>query len=93
VGASALMQDPKKFKPVSMLDNGFGMWCGFAQNNSTLVSEVYSIKNSWSDIELVLNPCAYLTSENMLHRVVLGKERVLTNDASSGVGSSAIQLA
>ena len=29
----------------------------------------------------------------MLHRVVIGKERVLINGASSGVGSAAIQLA
>jgi len=66
---------------------------GFAQYNSARSSEVYKIKSSWSDIELASISCAYSTAENMLHRVVLGKERVLITGASGGVGSAAIQLA
>ena len=56
-------------------------------------SEVNAIKSSWSEIELASIPCAYSTAENMLHRVGLGKERVLITGASGGVGSAAIQLA
>ena len=66
---------------------------GFAQYNSARSSEVYKIKSSWSDIELASISCAYSTAENMLHRVVLGKERVLITGASGGVASAAIPLA
>ena len=91
--ARTMMQspdNPSRFKCWTMGSECDG---GFAQYNSTRASEVYAINSSWSDVELASIPCAYSTAENMLHRVGLGKERVLITGASGGVGSAAIQLA
>ena len=90
--ARTMMQDPKNSGRFHCWTMGSECDGGFAQYNSTCASEVYAIKSSWSDIELASIPCAYSTAENMLHRVGLGKERVLITGASVGVGSAAIQL-
>lgn len=91
--ARTMMQDPRNSDRFQCWTMGSECDGGFAQYNSTRSSEVYAIKSNWSDIELASIPCAYSTAENMLHRVGLGKERVLITGASGGVGSAAIQLA
>jgi NADPH:quinone reductase-like Zn-dependent oxidoreductase len=91
--ARTMMQDPENPGRFQCWTMGSECDGGFAQYNSTRSSEVYAIKSNWSDIELASIPCAYSTAENMLHRVGLGKERVLITGASGGVGSAAIQLA
>lgn len=66
----------------------------FAQYVKSPIGEVFPIDSSWSDAELASLPCAYGTSENMLHRsAVLSGERILITGASGGVGSASIQLA
>ncbi|MFT6005497.1 MAG: NADPH:quinone reductase-like Zn-dependent oxidoreductase [Pseudoalteromonas tetraodonis] len=79
------------------LDN---IWMGsdfdgaFAQYVSIQASEVFPLKCDWSDAELGSIPCAYGTSENMLHRANLkAGETVLITGASGGVGSATVQLA
>ena len=57
-------------------------------------SEAFSAECDWSDAELASIPCAYGTSENMLHRANLkAGETVLVTGASGGVGSATVQLA
>lgn len=57
-------------------------------------SEAFTVKCDWSDAELASIPCAYGTSENMLHRADLNPgETVLVTGASGGVGSATVQLA
>lgn len=66
----------------------------FAQYVKVRASEVFPITCDWTDAELGTIPCAYGTSENMLHRVKLqAGETVLITGASGGVGSATVQLA
>ena len=79
------------------LDN---VWMGsdfdgaFAQYVKIRASEIFPITCDWTDAELGTIPCAYGTSENMLHRAKLKvDETVLITGASGGVGSATVQLA
>ena len=79
------------------LDN---IWMGsdfdgaFAQFLKISATEVFPVICDWTDAELGTVPCAYGTSENMLHRANLKPgETVLITGASGGVGSAAVQLA
>jgi NADPH:quinone reductase-like Zn-dependent oxidoreductase len=79
------------------LDN---LWMGsdfdgaFAQYLKIRVSEVFPVICDWTDAELGTIPCAYGTSENMLHKANLRQgETVLVTGASGGVGSATVQLA
>ncbi|MFT5807669.1 MAG: NADPH:quinone reductase-like Zn-dependent oxidoreductase [Moritella dasanensis] len=85
-------------------ENGFdtldNVWMGsdfngaFAQYVKIAASEAFPITSDWSDAELGTIPCAYGTSENMLHRAdVKAGETVLITGASGGVGSATVQLA
>lgn len=85
-------------------ENGFGsldnIWMGsdfdgaFAQYVKIPVGEVFPIACEWTDAELGTIPCAYGTSENMLHKAGLKSgETVLVVGASGGVGSATVQLA
>jgi NADPH:quinone reductase-like Zn-dependent oxidoreductase len=85
-------------------EHGFGsldnIWMGsdfdgaFAQYIKIRKSEVFPVICAWTDAELATLPCAYGTSENMLHRVnLMPGETVLVAGASGGVGSAAVQLA
>lgn len=66
----------------------------FAQFVKVPASEVFPISCDWTDTELATIPCAYGTSENMLHRAgVRAGEHVLVTGASGGVGSATVQLA
>ncbi|MCH2250268.1 MAG: alcohol dehydrogenase family protein [Cognatishimia sp.] len=66
----------------------------FAQYVKVPASEVFAVTCDWSDAELATIPCAYGTSENMLHRArVSSGETVLVAGASGGVGSATVQLA
>ncbi|MEM7169880.1 MAG: alcohol dehydrogenase family protein [Pseudomonadota bacterium] len=66
----------------------------FAQYVKVPAGEVFPVDCSWSDGELATIPCAYGTSENMLHRArVTSGEHVLVTGASGGVGSATVQLA
>ncbi len=57
-------------------------------------SEVFPVACDWTDAELGTIPCAYGTSENMLHGAKLKKgETVLITGVSGGVGSATVQLA
>ncbi|MEM7271248.1 MAG: alcohol dehydrogenase family protein [Pseudomonadota bacterium] len=66
----------------------------FAEYVKVSASEVFPVDCDWSDAELATIPCAYGTSENMLHRAdVKAGETVLIAGASGGVGSATVQLA
>ena len=66
----------------------------FAQYVKVPASEAFAVDCDWSDAELATIPCAYATSENMLHRAGLkAGETVLVVGASGGVGSATVQLA
>ena len=66
----------------------------FAQFVKVPASEFFPVRCSWTDAELGSIPCAYGTSENMLHRAqVSAGTRVLVAGASGGVGSAVVQLA
>ncbi|UWR12342.1 alcohol dehydrogenase family protein [Sulfitobacter mediterraneus] len=66
----------------------------FAQYVKVPSTEIFPVACDWSDAELATVPCAYGTSENMLHRAKVGpKDFVLVTGASGGVGSATIQLA
>ena len=66
----------------------------FAQYVKVPAGEVFPVDTDWSDAELATIPCAYGTSENMLHRANLkAGETVLIPGASGGVGSATVQLA
>jgi alcohol dehydrogenase len=55
---------------------------------------VFPVDCDWTDEELATIPCAYGTSENMLHRAsVASGDVVLVAGASGGVGSATVQLA
>ncbi len=66
---------------------------GFAQYVAAPADETFAVSCDWSDAELASTPCAYSTAENLLHRLGVGKERILISGASGGVGSAAVQLA
>ena len=66
----------------------------FAQYVKVPATEIFAVHCNWSDEELATIPCAYGTSENMLHRVdVSSSDHVLVTGASGGVGSASVQLA
>ncbi|MCG8571095.1 MAG: alcohol dehydrogenase family protein [Spirochaetes bacterium] len=66
----------------------------FAQYVKAPASEVFPIQCNWRDAELGTIPCAYGTSENMIHRSqVKSCDHILVTGASGGVGSAAVQLA
>lgn len=66
----------------------------FAQYVKVPASEVFAVDCDWSNEELATIPCAYATSENMLHRArVSAGDHVLVAGASGGVGSATVQLA
>ena len=66
----------------------------FAQYVKVPASEVFAVDCDWSDAELATIPCAYGTSENMVHRAgITNKDTVLIPGASGGVGSATVQLA
>ena len=66
----------------------------FAEYVKVPASEVFVMDCDWSDAELATIPCAYGTSENMLHRAgVVAGDHVLVVGASGGVGSATVQLA
>lgn len=66
----------------------------FAQFVKVPACEVFALESDWSDSQLASIPCAYGTSENMLHRAgVSDKDHVLVTGASGGVGSATVQLA
>ena len=66
----------------------------FAQYVKVPASEVFVVDCNWSHAELATIPCAYGTSENMVHRAGVARgERVLVTGASGGVGSATVQLA
>lgn len=66
----------------------------FAQFVKVPRNEVFAVDCDWSSAELATIPCAYATSENMLHRAnVHSSDTVLVTGASGGVGSATIQLA
>ncbi|MEM9433170.1 MAG: alcohol dehydrogenase family protein [Pseudomonadota bacterium] len=66
----------------------------FAQYVKVPARDVFKVECAWSDAELATIPCAYGTSENMLHRAGLSNgETVLIAGASGGVGSATVQLA
>lgn len=66
----------------------------FAQFVKVPASEVFPVDCDWTDAELGTIPCAYATSENMIHRAkVTAGDHVLVAGASGGVGSATVQLA
>ncbi len=66
----------------------------FAQFVVVPAAEVFPVETDWTDAELATIPCAYGTSENMLHRAgVSSGDHVLVTGASGGVGSATVQLA
>ena len=66
----------------------------FAQFVKIPALEAFAVECDWSDAELGTIPCAYGTSENMLHRAkVSAGDQVLVAGASGGVGSAVVQLA
>lgn len=87
-----------------MRTNGFDdpncSWMGsnfngaFAEYVKVPASEVFAVNCDWTDAELASIPCAYATSENMLHQANLqAGETVLIAGASGGVGLASVQLA
>ncbi len=87
-----------------MRPNGYGVmdnvWMAsdfdgaFAEFVKVPASEVFPVGCDWTDVELATIPCAYGTSENMLHRARVGADDlVLVAGASGGVGSATVQLA
>ncbi len=66
----------------------------FAQLVVVPDGEAFAVDADWTDAELGTIPCAYGTSENMLHRADVGPgDHVLVTGASGGVGSATVQLA
>ena len=84
---------------VNGFDNPDNIWMGsdfdgaFAQYVAVPADEVFAVDCGWSDAELATIPCAYGTSENMVHRAgVAAGMTVLIPGASGGVGSATVQL-
>lgn len=66
----------------------------FAQYVKVPLAEAFPVNCNWSDAELATIPCAYGTSENMLHRAAVeAGDHVFITGASGGVGSATVQLA
>ena len=66
----------------------------FAEYVKVPATEAFAVACDWSDAELASIPCAYATSENMLHRANLKTgEVVVIAGASGGVGLASVQLA
>ena len=66
----------------------------FAQFVKVAATEAFPINSDWTDAELGTIPCAYATSENMIHRAEVSEnDHVLVTGASGGVGSATVQLA
>jgi len=66
----------------------------FAQFVKVPAKEIFRVDCNWSNEALGTIPCAYGTTENMLHRAkVKSSDHVLVTGASGGVGSAAVQLA
>ena len=104
VGASSSLFGKRVIVRACMRPNGYdtmdNIWMAsdfdgaFAQYVKVPASEVFAVDCTWSDAELATIPCAYGTSENMLHRArVSSGETVLVAGASGGVGSATVQLA
>ncbi len=81
-------------------DDPSNIWMGsdfdgaFAQFVIVPASEVFPVESTWTDAELGTIPCAYGTSENMIHRAdVRSGDHVLVTGASGGVGAATVQLA
>jgi NADPH:quinone reductase-like Zn-dependent oxidoreductase len=81
-------------------DSPENIWMGsdfdgaFAQFVKVPATEAFPVACDWTDAELATIPCAYGTTENMIHRADIGQgTRVLVAGASGGVGSAAVQLA
>jgi alcohol dehydrogenase len=99
----ALIGQRVLLRPCNSTDNYAShenIWMGsdydgaFAQYVKIAASEAFPVNCDWSDAELGTIPCAYGTSENMLHRADLKQgETVLVAGASGGVGSATVQLA
>ena len=103
-GVDTGMMNKRVLVRACMRPNGFdsmdNIWMAsdfdgaFAQFVKVPASEVFAVDCDWSDAELATIPCAYGTSENMLHRAGLGAgQHVLITGASGGVGSATVQLA
>ncbi|CAH0530335.1 alcohol dehydrogenase family protein [Vibrio hippocampi] len=97
VGKRVLVRPCTRATDFTSMDN---IWMGsdfdgaFAQYVKVRATEAFVIESDWSDADLGSIPCAYGTSENMLHRAQLqAGEVVLVTGASGGVGSATIQLA
>jgi NADPH:quinone reductase-like Zn-dependent oxidoreductase len=88
-----MMEDKTAGKPYYCWTRGSECNGGFAQFMTAPDDESFAVNCDWSDAELASLPCAYSTSEGMLHRANVGAERVLITGASGGVGSATIQLA
>jgi len=73
----------------------FGSECdgGFAQFTVAPAEDTRAVRTDLTAEELAAAPCSYGTAENMLHRAVVGSERVLVTGASGGVGLATVQLA
>ena len=87
-----------------MRTEGFDSWAStwmgsnfdgaFAEYVKVPAKEVFAVDCDWTDAELASIPCAYATSENMLHRANLqAGETVVVAGASGGVGLASVQLA
>ena len=97
VGVRALVRPCMRLTDFNSMEN---VWMAsdfdgaFAQFVKVPAGEVFPVKCNWSDAELGTIPCAYGTSENMIHRAGVKKgDHVLVAGASGGVGSAAVQLA
>jgi NADPH:quinone reductase-like Zn-dependent oxidoreductase len=96
IGSRVLVRACMRLNGFSSLEN---IWMGsdfdgaFAQYVRVPAGEVFETDCAWTDIELATVPCAYGTSENMVHRAgVTDSDRVLVTGASGGVGSALVQL-
>lgn len=96
IGKRVLVRACMHLKGFESMEN---IWMGsdfdgaFAQFVKVPETEVFPVDCDWSDAELATIPCAYGTSENMVHRVkVSQQDHVLVTGASGGVGSAVVQL-
>ncbi len=97
IGSRVLVRACMRHNGYDTLDN---IWMAsdfdgaFAQFVKVPASETFPVECDWTDEELATIPCAYGTSENMLHRAgVDSGDNVLVTGASGGVGSATVQLA
>jgi NADPH:quinone reductase-like Zn-dependent oxidoreductase len=88
-----MLRTPVDYRPFECWTLGSDCDGGFAQFTVAPSRESHAVHSDLSDEELAAVPCAYSTAENMLHRAVVGSERVLVTGASGGVGLAAVQLA